>query len=210
MKLSTLAILLGLLVVVKNIYGLIKPAAFGAAARKFPRYTPVGYPLMLLATAWFVWNVYREPIADFAVMKPYLCGFFAAIGLGACIFVKDFLPVRGLAVLLLLLAKLMVDTARWVDTEWRLVIVTWAYIWIFVGMWFTISPWRLRDLVNWATVSEKRIRLFSGLRVAFGALVLLLGFTAYPAAEKREPKQQSPEPVQLSETAAPYARPAAE
>jgi hypothetical protein len=214
MKLSTLAVLLGVLVVVKNVYGVVKPAAFGAAARKFPRYTPIGYPLMLLATAWFVWNVYQEPIADFAVMKPYLCGFFAAIGVGACIFVKDFLPVRGLAVLLLLLAKLMVDTARWVDTQWRLVIVTWAYILIIVGMWFTISPWRLRDLLNWATVSESRIRLFSGLRLGFGLFVLLLGFTAYPAAEKRDAKPPPPEPMKLSQgsdsAAAAYARPAAE
>mgnify|MGYP001125099086 CR=1 FL=1 len=34
------------------------------------------------------------------------------MGLGACIFVQDFLAVRGLAVVLLLLAKLMVDTGR--------------------------------------------------------------------------------------------------
>src|SRR5688500_303582 len=143
MKLSSLAIVLGLFYVLPNIYGVLQPGKFGEAARKFPRCTPVGYPLMLLATAWFVYNVYREPIADFAVMKPYLCGFFAAVGVGACIFVRDFLPVRGLAVLLLLAAKLMVDTARWADTSWRPVITPLAYIWILVGMWLTISSWRL-------------------------------------------------------------------
>ena len=207
MKLSTLAILLGMLYILGNIYGVLKPAAFGAAARKFPRYTPIGYPLMLLATFWFVWNVYQEPIADFAVMKPYLCAFFAAVGIGACLFVKDFLPVRALAVLLLLLAKLMVDTARWVDTEWRLVIVTWAYLWIVVGMWFTISPWRMRDLVNWATLSESRVRFVSGLRLGFGLLVLMLGFTAYPAAEKRD---ALPPPAQPMQPSGDDARPAGE
>src|SRR2546423_12678234 len=106
---------------------------------------------MRLARAWFVFNVYREPIADCAVMKPYLCGFFAAVGVGACIFVKDFLPVRGLAVLLLLAAKLMVDTARWADTSWRLVITTLAYVWIIAGLWLTVSPWRARGLANLVT-----------------------------------------------------------
>ncbi len=113
-KLSTLAVLLGLLGVALNAYGVLKPAAFGAAARKFPRYTPVGYPLMLAATAWFIWYVNQEPIADFAAMKPYLCAFFAAVGVGACVFVQDFLPVRGLAVLLLVEPLYRALCRRWV------------------------------------------------------------------------------------------------
>ena len=198
MKLSSLAIALGLVYVLPNIYGVLKPAAFGEAARKFPRYTPAGYPLMLLATAWFVYNVYREPIADFAVMKPYLCGFFAAVGVGACIFVRDFLPVRGLAVLLLLSAKLMVDTARWVDTPWRLVISILGYIWVLAGMWLTVSPWRMRDLANWLTASENRIRLFTGARVAFGMFVLLLGLTVFRSVEAKAATPASSQPVQIS------------
>lgn len=198
MKLSTLAIALGLLYLLPNIFGVLKPAKFGEAARKFPRYTPIGYPLMLLATAWFVFNVYREPIADFEKMKPYLCGFFAAVGLGACLFVKDFLPVRGLAVLLLLAAKLMVDTARWADTSWRLVITTLAYIWILVGMWFTISPWRMRDLANWLTANENRIRLFTGARVAFGVFVLLLGLTVFRSVEARAAAPDRAAPMEIS------------
>src|SRR5688572_16868675 len=199
MKLSSLAIGLGLLYVL-NIYGVLKPKPFGEAARKFPRYTPAGYPLMLLATAWFVYNVYREPIADFAVMKPYLCAFFAAVGVGACIFVKDFLPVRGLAVLLLLAAKLMVDTARWADTSWRLVITTWAYIWILAGMWLTVSPWRLRDLANWMAASENRTRMITGARVAFGVFVLLLGLTVFRSVEAKAatPEPATPQPMQIS------------
>ena len=77
----------------------------------------------------------------------------------------------------------MVDTARWVDTEWRLVIVTWAYVMIVGGIWFTVSPWRLRDLLDWANASASRTRLLSGLRLAFAVFVLLLGLTAIRAAE---------------------------
>jgi hypothetical protein len=185
-KLSTLAVILGLLIVALNLYGVMKPAAFGAAARKFPRNTPVGYPLMLLATVWFIWYVYQEPIADFAAMKPYLCAFFAAVGVGACIFVQDYLPVRGLAVLLLVAAKCLVDAARWVDTEWRLVVTTLAYGWVLAGMWFTVSPWRLRDLIHWATANDQRTRLLSAVRLAFGLLLIGLGLTVYRTAENKE------------------------
>jgi len=184
-KLSTLAILLGLAVILLNIYGVLKPSAFAAAARKFPRWTPVGYVLTLLSTIWFVANVSHEPIADFASFKPALYLLFIAVGIGACLFVKDFLPVRGLAVFLLLLAQLMVETARWVETPWRLIITTWAYIWVLAGMWFTVSPWKLRDIINWATANEQRTRLLSVVRVAFGLFVVCLGLTVFRAADQK-------------------------
>ena len=179
MNLSTLSILLGTFVALLNLFGVVKPAAFGAAVRKFPRSLPVGWALMILGTAWFVWNLSQESIADFENLKPYLFALFMAVGLGACIFVRDFLAVRGLAVVMLLLAKLMVDTARWVETDWRLVIVVWAYLLVVAGIWFTISPWRLRDLLNCTTATENRTRFWSGVRCAFGLLVLILGLTVF-------------------------------
>jgi len=179
LNLSTLSIALGLLVALPNFLGVLKPAAFGAAARKFPRATPIGWVLVLVSTAWFVWNVRIEPISDFEPLKPFLFTLFIAVGLGTCIFVHDFLAVRGLAVFLLLLAKLMVDTARFARTDWRLVIVVWAYLLVMAGMWFTISPWRLRDLICWATANETRTRLISALRCAFGLFIAILGCTVF-------------------------------
>lgn len=194
LKLSTLAIILGFVAALFNLYGVLKPSAFAAAARKFPRYTPVGYVLMLVSTAWFVANVSHESVADFANFKTALYLLFVAVGLGACLFVRDFLPVRGLAVFLLLLAQLMVDTARWVDTPWRLVITTWAYVWVLAGMWFTVSPWRLRDLITWATASESRTRGLSALRVAFALFVICLGLTVFRSAEQRSPADTASAP----------------
>lgn len=183
MRLSVLSILLGLGMAVPQVYGLLRPAAFAAAARKFPRNLPAGIALMLLGTVWFLWNVWREPIADFAAAKPYLMLGFAAVGIGACIFVQDFLAVRGLAVVMLLLAKLMVDTGRphLGETPWVLLIQTWAYVLVLGGMWFTISPWRLRDLLHWATANERRVRIGSAIRLAFALLVITLGLTEFRA-----------------------------
>jgi len=181
MKLSLLTILLGAGLSAPQIYGLARPVEFAAAARKFPRNYPLGVMLMLLATAWFVWNVNIEPIADFSKFKPHMMVGFAAVGIGSCIFVKDFLAVRALAVLLLLLAKVMVDTGRPLLGESPLVLViqVWAYGLIIAGIWFTITPWRLRDLIHWATATESRTRVFSGVRLAFGLFILLLGLTVF-------------------------------
>ena len=181
LKLSTLAVLLGLGMGLPQIYGILKPAAYAAAVRKFPRSLPWGYALVLLGTLWFVLNLGQEPIADFAAWKTPLLCIFAGIGIGTCVFVQDFLAVRGLAVVLLLLAKLMVDTGRPAlpMTHWVLVFQTWAYVMVVAGIWFTISPWRLRDLLNWGTATEKRVKIGCGLRLAFGLFVAALGVAKF-------------------------------
>jgi len=176
-----MAIVLGLVIGLPQIYGLIKPADFATAVRKFPRSIPWGCALMLLGTAWFLWNLSQESIADFASYKNVLFVGFAAVGVGACIYVQDFLAVRGLAIVLLLLGKLMVDTGRpyLSHTSWVLIIQTWAYVLALAGMWLTISPWRLRDLLEWATANEKRIKVGCGIRLAFGLFVAALGLTVF-------------------------------
>ena len=183
MKLSLLSILLGLGLGLPQVYGLANPQKFKVSVRQFPRNLPTGIILMLLGTAWFVWSFYSEPIADFAVFKPYMLAGFTAIGVLSCVFVQDFLAVRGLAVLFLLLGKLMVDTGRphLGESGFVLVIQTWAYLLIVAGIYFTVVPWRLRDLLNWATASDARVKIGSSIRLAFAVFILLLGLTAFRA-----------------------------
>ena len=181
MKLSLLSILLGVGMSVPQVYALTQPAKFTAAARKLPRNVPVGVALMLLGTAWFLWIVNQEPIADFSAYKPAMMIAFVAVGVLTCIFIQDFLAARGLAVVLMLLGKLMVDTGRpHLDTTpFVLVIQAWAYIFIIAGMWFTIAPWRLRDLIEFGTATENRIRIGSVLRLAFALFIIALGLTVF-------------------------------
>jgi hypothetical protein len=181
MKLSTLSIALGLGLALPQIYGLARPGEFAAAAKKFPRNLPAGVALILLATAWFVWNVNQEGDSDFAAMKKFLIPTFIVIGAATCIYVQDFLAARGLAVVMMLLAKLMLDTGRphLDQTRWVLVNQTWAYALIIAGIWFTISPWRLRDLLERATATEARVKAGCALRLAFGLFVTALGLTVF-------------------------------
>jgi len=183
LKLSTLAIALGAAYAAPQIYGLVNPRGYGDWLRKFPRNIPIGVLLVLGGTAWFLYNLSLESIADFAAFKPHMMVAFAAIGLGTCVFVHDFLAVRGLAVVLLLLAKLMVDTGRphLVDSDWVLVFQGWAYLYVIAGIWLTISPWRLRNWIDWNTASDNRIRLGSMLRLALGVFLAVLGATVFRA-----------------------------
>ena len=89
--------------------------------------------------------------------------------------------MRGLAVVLLLLGKLMVDTGRphLGESPFVLVIQVWAYVLIVAGMYFTVAPWRLRDLVNFATATDARVRLGSALRLAFALFIVVLSLTTF-------------------------------
>jgi len=181
LKLSTLCLVLGMTVGLPQIYGILKPGAFASTVRKFPRSVPWGVALMLAGTVWFLRNVNAEVSAEVVSFKPYLIPGFAAVGIGSCIFVQDFLAVRGLAVVLLLVAQLMVDTGRpmLAVTRWTWVIQTWAYVLVIAGIWLTVSPWRLRDMLNWATATEQRVRVGSGIRLAFALFVMALGVFAF-------------------------------
>ena len=179
MKLSQLAFLLGAVTAIPGIFGIVKPQALRGQAAKFPRSLPMGYLLMAVATVWFVFNLSRESIADYAQYKPFLLGGFALLGVLSCIYVKDYLAVRGLAVVFLLLAKLMVDSARWEPSAWRLVIPIWAYALVISGILFAVSPWKCRDLLNWVTASDGRLRTFSGLALVLAITVIALGVLVY-------------------------------
>jgi hypothetical protein len=136
---------------------------------------------MLLGTAWFLYIVNYEPIADFSDFKPYMMAGFGAVGVLSCIFVSDFLAVRGLAIVMMLLGKVMVDTGRPHLGESPCVLVNQglAYFFVLIGMWLTITPWRLRDWLNWLTATEQRVRVGCALRLAFYLFIAGLGFTTF-------------------------------
>lgn len=181
LKLSTLAVTLGVGYALPQLYAFGNPKGCAEGLRKFPRSQQWGYALMTLATAWFLYNVKLESIADFAAYKRHMMVAFGLIGLGACLFLKDFLAVRGLAVVLLLLAKLMVDTGRphLGESPWILVNQSVAYLLVILGVWLTVSPWRLRDWINWNTADDRRLRVGAAVRLACGLGFAALGWLFY-------------------------------
>jgi hypothetical protein len=179
MKFSTLSVILGAVYGALNLYALLQPAAFTASARRFARSQAWGYFLMPLGTLWFLFNLNNESISDFAAYKNLMLLGFGGVGLGTCFFVRDYLAVRGLSVVLLLLAWFTLNFARWSNSPWHVIVSAWCYVWIIAGMWFTISPWRLRDYLLWLTASPQRLKIQSGIRLGFAALIIVLGLIAF-------------------------------
>ena len=186
-SLANLSVLLGVFLAALSGYSLARPAAVGQAMRAFPRANAPGYVLILAATAWFLWNIQSEDMADYREIKHWFYIGFGAVGIGSCIYLRDFLAVRGLAVFMLLLAKLMLDTQRnymlaapeAYMSEWRLVFAVWAYMIIVMSMWLVISPWRMRDMIEWMLAKPGRLVAKGWFRLGFGILLIVLGLTVF-------------------------------
>ena len=67
------------------------------------------------------------------------------------------------------------------ESQWVLVIQGWAYVFAVLGIWFTVTPWRLRDIINWATDSAARVRALCLIRLGFAACITMLGLTVFRA-----------------------------
>lgn len=183
MKATILVTLIGVVYAIGQMIGVLWPEEFARWLKAFPRSKLWGNLLMGIGSAWFLYLLYQNEVADFAPYKPILLIGFGILGIGTMIFVRDFLAVRGLAIVILLTAYHVLNAIQWLDTSWRLVITCWGYLNIIGAIWITISPWRLRDYIEWHTRSSKHLRIGSAIRLAFAIVVITIGLTAIRSAE---------------------------
>ncbi len=177
--LSQIALALGLVCLIAHLWPALKPASCGEWLKKFHRNTAVGVVLMLIGTAWFEYNLIHSDISDFEQFRPLLLGGFVVLGVGCCIFVRDYLSIRGLAVVTCLVADLVLDVQRWHPSPLRVLIALWMYVWVVLAMWTAVAPWRARDWLAWSAAKESRLRAFGVAGVAWGAVVTALALTAF-------------------------------
>lgn len=129
---------------------------------------------MLLGGGWFLWKISQLGQSDFGDYKNLLLLLFAATLLGTIFYVKDFLAVRGVSVLILLSANTGLKSAFGMyDTPARLVLVTILYIFIVLALWYGTVPFKMRDTINWLYKSSVRIRVLGIIWVLMGSSLLI-------------------------------------
>jgi glucan phosphoethanolaminetransferase (alkaline phosphatase superfamily) len=86
------------------------------SAKAFPRSKAAAYLLMGTATVWFLYHVTQLGPADFGQYKKVIFGVFLFVAVSSFYFVPDFLAVRGLAALILLIAGFLLNVGymHWV------------------------------------------------------------------------------------------------
>jgi len=179
-RLAITSTLLGSAIIAGRLPGVIAPDKFAAEARKFPRSVLWGRILMGICAVWAGIVLYFfAAVDDFAWLKPFI-----VIGIPLAYwlviqYADQFLAIRGLAALMLLIAKVVLNAADLSDSASRLVVTVLAYIQVCAAVWMASSPHQVRDWIAFMTANATRCRFACSVGAAVGVSLVLLGLFVY-------------------------------
>ena len=148
-----------------------------ARAKAFPRSQLAAYVLFGSAAAWFLYHVWNLGPADFGQYRKPLFLLFAVTAIGSYIYVPDFLAVRGLAGLILLIGWELLMAAYMQDEPARLFLVGFVFLAVIAALIIGTSPYKLRDFLGWLYKADSRPRILGGLFAVYGLLLTAVAFT---------------------------------
>jgi hypothetical protein len=178
-RLAITSTLMGAAIIAGRIQGVVAPVKFREYAQEFPRSTFWGRVLMGIAALWAGIVMFNAATDDWAWARPVVVvGVPIAYWL-VIQYAEQFLAIRGIAALLLLVAKLAVDAADLSELPSRLVVTILAYLWVCAAMWMAVAPHQVRDWIGFVTANDSRCRAVCSFGVAVGTLLVLLGLFVY-------------------------------
>jgi hypothetical protein len=178
-RLAITSTIIGVASIAGRMPGIVAPKQFGEAVRKFPRSVLWGRILMGVCAVWAGIVMFNAATDDWAWARP-LVVIGVPIAYWVVIqFADQFLALRAMAALMLLIAKLMVDAADQSELPLRLIVTVLAYIWVCVAVWMAGAPHQVRDVVGFITANDTRCRVACFLGACVGALLVALGLCVY-------------------------------
>jgi hypothetical protein len=178
LSLHTAGIIAGAFLVVVGVLGLMKPD-FAQVVRRFPRSRIAGAVLLSICLAWTFWLVATIQMGEFSSFRRPLLVALPAGYVLALFFVDEFLAVRALGILCLLVAEPLLDAAFLRYETSRLLVTVFAYLLIIAGLFWVAIPYVLRDQINWSARSVFRWRFLHAIALAYGCVILGFTFTQY-------------------------------
>ncbi len=150
-----------------------------AFLKSFPRAFHWGVILLTIDLIWSVFALANMDMGEFFNMRRTFImitigGYVAVL---AC--VREFLAVRALGALLLLISGPVLCAAFLQPQTSRLLLPVLAYVWIIVGMYFVGMPFLMRDWVGWLLAKPQRWNLAVYGGIVYGAVLLLAAVLFY-------------------------------
>jgi hypothetical protein len=178
MTLFIATLLTALVLLGKGVALLINPPELEAKLKALPRSEVVSYITLGIGGAWFLWKIAHLPEADFGDYSNWLLMLFGAVIVGSFLWVKDFLAIRGAAILMLLISNewLKLAFAQY-ELPQRLLLVSFVYVCIILAIFVGTVPFRVRDFLNWLFAANSRVRIVGISMVVYGLVLLVAAFT---------------------------------
>lgn len=179
-------ILLGLWLVGSHALMLAKPTMVQGWLKKFPRNPLAGQIILGIGMAWF-WlliapdgmgklSALQMDLGEFNNIKPMLRLLVPAALVAVVISVRDFLAVRALGLLGLMIASPLLEAAFLKEPQSRLLVPIFAYGLLTASLFCVGMPYLFRDAVTWVTAKPGRWRIFTIAGLAYGLITLICAF----------------------------------
>lgn len=142
----------------------------------FPRSSQWGSFLFTVAAGWFVWLVAYSDLGEFTTMRQNFLMVSIAGYVLALMYMREFLAVRAVGMLALLVAEPLLESA-WMRPEWgRLFLVSLVYVWVVSGLFCVGMPYVLRDAISWVQAEPWRWKAASYAGIGYGLVLLAVRF----------------------------------
>lgn len=186
LSLFTIGLLLAIWLIGIHALMLARPALVQGFLKKFPRNEQLGQILMGIGLAWFWLLISPDNLGKLSALSMDLGEFNSAKGLLqwavpislvlVCRSVRDFLAVRALGLVGLMVAAPLLGAAFLKDPSSRLLVSLFAYAVLTASMFCVGMPYLFRDAVSWVTADQKRWTLLSVAGLGYGVATLICAF----------------------------------
>ncbi len=180
-------LILGVLLIVFHGLMLAKPDQVQRFLKRFPRNNTWGQILMGIGLGWFWLLIAPENLGvlsalvmdfgEFDAAKPVLRVLVPVTLVLVTMSVRDFLAVRALGVLGLMVAAPLLGAAFLKEPSSRLLVPIYAYAMITASLFWVGKPYLFRDVVTWITAEPRRWKLSALGGIVYGAATLLCALT---------------------------------
>ncbi len=172
-------IVVALALILSHGWALNNTARTQAFLKAFPRTYSWGVILLTIDFIWSEFALVNMDMGEFFNMRDKFMMIVAGGYIAVLIYVKEFLAVRALGALLLLVAGPVLTAAFLQPQTSRLLLPILAYVWIIVGMFFIGMPFLMRDWVDTLISKPQRWNLAVYGGIAYGFVLLAAAFLYY-------------------------------
>ncbi len=186
LSLFTVGLILGVWLIASHALMLARPALVQGYLKKFPRDQMAGQVLLGIGLAWFWLLIAPEgwgmlsalamELGEFNGAKPMLRILVPVTLVLVATSVRDFLAVRALGVVGLMVAAPLLESAFLKDPSSRLLVPIYAYALLTASLFWVGMPYLFRDAVTWATADQKRWKALSLAGLGYGVATVICAF----------------------------------
>lgn len=175
-SLFPVTLLIGIALILFHCIPLLTPQSAIQWLLAFPRSQLWGRILIAIATIWAGLLILTMDLGEFANLRNLMMIGIVIGGILTSKFVEEFLAIRAISILLLLAADILLSAAFLNPSHSRLWLVSLAYAWIFLSLFWVGLPWLLRDWIHWVTSTPLRLKMASISGITYGVILVISAF----------------------------------